>query len=198
VSLQQRRTRLLLLAVTGALLGAGCEEEARRARDPDPTKAMFADFAKRVDEYVALRNRLADSVGELDPSRSQAEIAARAAALGTAIVAARPRAKPGDIFTPEVASVLATLIKQEYGRRSAHVQETRDDQQEELPAFEPHVNALYPTSYPLATFPPNLLPLLPPLPEALEYRFVGDYLVRRDVEANLIVDFMPGALPAGG
>jgi hypothetical protein len=148
-----------------------------------------------VGTYVALRNRLADSVGELDTTKSQDEIAARATALGNAIVAARSQAKQGDIFTPEVATIFATLIKQEYARRSEPVQETREDQQDELPNFAPQVNQIYPTTYPLATFPPALLPLLPELPEQLEYRVVQNYLVLRDVEANLIIDFMPDAIP---
>ena len=56
-------------------------------------------------------------------------------------------------------------------------------------------NQVYPTTYPLATFPATLLPLLPALPEQLEYRVVQHYLVLRDIEANLILDFMPNAVP---
>ena len=75
------------------------------------------------------------------------------------------------------------------------MQETREDQQDELPNFVPKVNQLYPTTYPLATFPATLLPILPPLPEALEYRIVQNYLVLRDIEANVILDVMPNAVP---
>ena len=186
--------RLLLLPISALIVSGagGCREETPRR---DPTAVTFDDFARRIEEYGRLRKQLVDSVGELDPTRSQAEIAARATALANAIAAARPQAKPGDIFTPEVAAVLATLIKEEYSRRSEPVQETRDDQQEELPDFVPKVNELYPTTYPLATFPATLLPILPPLPEHLEYRVVQHYLVLRDVEANVIVDFMPNAVP---
>ena len=173
---------------------AACKTE--EAKPPaDPTKQVFEDFAKRVDNYMKVRKPLADSVGELDPTKSQAEITARGVGLANALIAARAQAKPGDIFTPEVATILATLIKQEYSRRTEPVQETRDDQQDELPDFVPKVNQLYPTTYPLATFPATLLPLLPPLPDELEYRVVQHYLVIRDVEANVIVDFMPNAVP---
>jgi hypothetical protein len=177
------------------MLGAGVGCREKEAKTPDPIAAAFADFDKRLAEYVTLRKRLVDSVGELDPTRSQAEIATRATALGQAIMAARPQAKPGDIFTPEIATIVATLIKQEYARRADTVLETREDQQDELPDFRPQVNMIYPTTYPLATFPPTLLPLLPTLPEELEYRIVQHYLVLRDVEANVIVDFMPNAVP---
>jgi hypothetical protein len=35
---------------------------------------------------------------------------------------------------------------------------------------------------------------LPKLPDALEYRIVGKNLIIRDVEANIIVDFVPNAI----
>ena len=184
-----------LAGAVGLLVAAACKKE--EAKPPvDPTKQVFEDFAKRVDNYMKLRKPLADSVGELDPTKSQAEITARGVGLAKALIAARAQAKPGDIFTPEVSTILATLIKQEYSRRSEPVQETREDQQDELPDFVPQVNQVYPTTYPLATFPATLLPLLPPLPEQLEYRVVQNYLVLRDVEANVIVDFMPNAVPS--
>jgi hypothetical protein len=87
------------------------------------------------------------------------------------------------------------MIKEEYSRRPPPVLDAREDTQDELPNFVPEVNQLYPTTYPLATFPPSLLPLLPRLPEQLEYRVVQQYLILRDVEANVIVDFMPNAMP---
>lgn len=198
MSLTQQRRVLKQLGVAGALLASGTACEEREPSRVDPTAAVFADFGKRVDAYVTLRNQLADSVGELVPTGSQAEIATRAAGLGNAIIARRAGAKQGDIFSPEVSTVLATLIKEEYSRRSEPVQETREDQQDELPDFVPTVNQIYPTSHPLATFPPALLPLLPPLPKEVEYRIAQNYLLLRDIEANLILDFMPNAVPTGG
>ena len=194
-----RSTHIAIVAIACAALGAATAcKDTESDRPENPTETMFADFAKRLDSYMALRERLTDSIGDLDPSRSQAEIASRAVALANAIIASRPQAKQGDIFSPEVSAFLATLIKQEYSRRSEPVIETRGDQQEELPNFEPQVNQIYPTTYPLATFPPALLPLLPPLPEAVEYRIVRDNLVLRDIEANVILDFMPRAVPWQG
>ena len=194
-----RSIHIVMVVATCAALtaGTGCKD-ADSDRPANPTETMFEDFEKRLDVYMALRKRLTDSIGDLDPTGSQEEIAARAVALANAIIASRPQAKQGDIFSPEVSAFLATLIKQEYSRRSEPVIETRGDQQEELPSFEPQVNQIYPTTYPLATFPPALLPVLPPLPEHVEYRIVRDKLVLRDIEANVILDFMPRAVPRQG
>ena len=41
-----------------------------------------------------------------------------------------------------------------------------------------------------------LIPVnLPRLPDGLEYRFMGRDLVLRDQASNLIIDFVPGAVP---
>ena len=192
------RSFALVALVSAALTSATACKEAEPERSANPADTLFADFAKRVDSYMTVREQLTDSIGDLDPTRSQAEIATRATALANAIMAARSQAKQGDIFSPEFSAFVAALIKQEYSRRPVPVIETRDDQQEELPNFEPAVNQLYPTTYPLATFPPALLPLLPPLPEEVEYRIVRDNLVLRDVEANLILDYVPRAVPWQG
>lgn len=193
MSLLRTRTGLVCLVSSSLLLSvAGCRES------PSPVASMeqsMEEFTTRVNDYVALRNRLADSIGPLAEDMNQEQIAARATALGQAIVAARPDARQGDIFTPRAASVFATLIKQEYSRRPPRVREVREDAQDELPDFEPKVNQLYPTTYPLATFPPELLPLLPELPEEVEYRAVNHYLLLRDIESNVIVDYMPRAIP---
>jgi hypothetical protein len=194
VALKQRRSAFMRFGVAGMLAGlaVGCGKKSDRV---DPNTEIFADFNKRVDDYIVLRNRLADSVGPLDLTTSQTEIAVRSTKLANAIIAARQSAKPGDIFTPEAATIIATLIKQEYDRRPARILETRGDAQEELPDFTPQINQLYPTGYPLATFPATLLPILPRLPPNVEYRIVSKYLILRDIEANVTVDLMPHAVP---
>lgn len=98
-----RGRSLTLVTAVGAVFTSGCKD-AERDRSANPTDTMFADFAKRLDAYTTLRERLTDSIGDLDPTRSQAEIAARTVALGSAIIAARPQAKQGDVFSTEVSA----------------------------------------------------------------------------------------------
>jgi hypothetical protein len=184
------------VGILTALVVLGCGKQERS----DPTAAALADFEKRVNDYAALHQRLADTMGPLDETKSQAEIAARATTLAHLIATERANAKLGNIFTPEVATLLTTIIREENSRRPESVKAAREEQEEEhrsdgLQDFAPSVNQVYPTSYPLASFPPTLLPLLPKLPPEIEYRIVTHYLILRDVEANLIIDFIPNAVP---
>ena len=70
----------------------------------------------------------------------------------------------------------------------------RADQEEGGKPVVLKVNATYPNDTPLPTTPPQLLMNLPKLPEQLEYRIIGKNLIIRDVEANIIVDFVPNAI----
>jgi len=48
---------------------------------------------------------------------------------------------------------------------------------------------------PVSTVTASVLASLPPLPRALEYRFLGRHLILIDVAARLIVDYLPDVLP---
>lgn len=178
-----------------ALVSMTTVHQTRQPAPPVNSQATaLADFQSRVTQFAQLHERLAKQVGVLDETRSQAEIAERAVGLGKALQAARANAKQGDLFTPAVARILRDLIRREYRQRTPAVKESRQDAQDEVPNFIPKVNTLYPTTFPLGTFPASLLKVLPPLPPQLEYRIVTHYLVLRDVEANLIIDVLPNAI----
>lgn len=188
--------------VVAASLGAACAQEPAANPDvsnPDagtPNAATLADFRKRADEYAALQKKLGETVGPLDETMSPTQITERERALGQALIAARAGARRGDIFTPAAGALFQTIIREEFAHRSRLALEDRDEAQDELPNFTPAVNQVYPTTYPLATFPPGVLTHLPALPEPLEYRFVQRNLILRDIQANLIVDVLADAAPA--
>jgi hypothetical protein len=188
----------VLLIASGVLRLSGCRNVApaplSAVAGADPTASALTEFSKRVDDYLALHKRMVRTIGELDDTKKPSEISGREVELGKAIRAERANAKPGAIFTPEVAAVLKKIIVSNY-RRSPEVRETTKDAEAELPDFTPGVNDVYPPTHPLATFPATLLKVLPPLPEELEYRFVTHHLILRDIEANLIVDVLPNAVP---
>ena len=98
-------------------------------------------------------------------------------------------AGPGD----EVTARIRDVIRKDWARRSAA---DRAGLAEDMPpGAVADINATYPSTLPLATFPASLLAALPPLPEEIEYRFVGRHLILRDVKANIIIDVLRNVLP---
>ena len=178
------------------LLVVGVTAGALVAQPPaNPQAAALSEFNARLKEYMALHRKLAKETGEIDETKNPREITDREVALGKLIRAARAQARRGDIFTPAVEALFKQTIGDEFARRPARVRADRREDQDELADFTPMVNQVYPPTHPLVTFPAGLLRVLPKLPRELEYRLVQRNLILRDIEANLIVDFIPAATP---
>jgi len=165
------------------------------ASPDNPDSAILADFNARLDTYVKKQRALlkGDPVAE---SATPAEIKARQDTLAAQLRAIRKNAKQGDIFTPQVAALFKRLVYPEVNGPDR--QETRQAlAEEDGEAAQVHlkVNARWPDSEPLTTAPANLLANLPQLPKDVEYRFSNKrHLVLRDVDANIIVDFIYNAI----
>lgn len=106
----------------------------------------------------------------------------------------RPGARQGDIFSPPVADLIRREIEAAF--KSPKVDLIRDELQEQneghqAEAAAPQVNQ----SLAAPRVPPMLLSILPELPEQVEFDFHGRTLLIRDVDANIVVDFIPDALP---
>lgn len=186
-------TQRFRLATCGALLAlsvSGCAE----APVKEPATPLD-DFNDRVKQYMALHRKLANETGEIDDTKKPEEITLREQALGKLIRENRATAQQGDILTPAVQTLFKNLIQQEFSSRTAAMRQDRKEDQDELADFTPAVNQTYPPEKPLVTFPAGLLRVLPKLPEELEYRLVQRNLILRDIEANIIVDFIPAATP---
>jgi hypothetical protein len=69
-----------------------------------------------------------------------------------------------------------------------------DIDDEGTPGPAPKVHLRLPVTAQMATMPPALLQVLPQLPKELEYRILGRYLILRDVDASLILDYIPAAV----
>lgn len=159
---------------------------------PNPDALVQQDFKERVDKYVELHNKAAKDV-PLKPTNNPAEIKAAQDALAERIRSARADARPGDIFSPEIRArfreLLAPTLKGEDGRDAKAI--VKDDAP---PSISYKVNARYPEGAPLPTVPAKLLLNLPPLPKQVEYRIIDKHLILRDVDANIIVDYIPNAI----
>jgi hypothetical protein len=171
------------------------------AKDPQVSQtaqteaAALKQFEQGITQYMALRESLtAEKITGPVPSSTAPELNRASDTLAAAIQRARSNARPGDIFVPAVTPVLKQriidVVRQEnLGPVLAGI----DD--ELKTAITPTVHLRFPVSAPMATMPPSLLAALPPLPKFLEYRIVGKFLVLRDVEAALIIDFIPAVVP---
>ena len=151
-------------------------------------------FTDRVQAYAHLHKKLEGTLPPLKDASSPEQIKAHQEALAKLIRAARTRAAEGDLLTADARRLLRRRIAGALQRPGGSA--SLEDLSEATPIrLDLKVNASYPADVPLASFPPNLLRALPPLPEELEYRFVQRDLILRDIHANLIVDFMVKARP---
>jgi len=166
---------------------------ASQSPKANPDAQVLADFTKRVKAYEDLRDKVDGGAATLRETKDPKKISAAQEALAQRIRSARPDAKPGDIFSPEIRKKLLALLRPELkGKAGA---ETKVIIAEENPGKLPlKVNAKYPEGEPVSTVPPNVLLSLPTLPEDIEYRFVSKHLILRDARANIIVDFMLNAI----
>lgn len=159
----------------------------------NPQAKLLQDFQDRVKKYMEVHKDAASESPKMKETKEPAEIKAAQDELAAKIRATRATAKQGEIFTPEIASHFRRLMYPEV--KGAEGAETKKAIREDQPqTIRLKVNARYPDAEPLPTVPPNLLANLPKLPEELEYRIVRNNLILRDVTANLIVDFIPGAI----
>jgi len=178
---------------------AGTQEQpvAREAAPREPSQSaksdagVLADFKERLDQYVALRNKVDDGAPALKKTDDPSKIRVAQQTLAERVRSARSTATQGDIFAPDIAAYLRRLMRPE-----AKDPETKASIKDDNPGAIPFkVNGEYPDKEPLSTVPPNVLQALPKLPDDIEYRFVGKHMILRDGRANLIIDYMTNAVP---
>jgi ABC-type transporter MlaC component len=173
---------------------AAQETAAAQAEVSTKHKEAFAAFETRVKEYVALRERIEEGLPKLSKDATPEQIEAHKAAFQKAVRAARASARPGDLFTAEVARNIREVVKSETPPKVRR--EVRQTVLEsEVKAVPLRVNYPYPETQELLEMSPALLLKLPQLPKQVKYRYVGHNMLLVDRENGLIIDFMPDALP---
>lgn len=187
------RFRLGPLSAVVAIALLASAEQPLAGQRANPTAAAVAAFITRVDAYMDLHRKAEEGAPDVKNGATPAEVMAFEKALGDRIKAARAGAGQGDMFAPDVTPIFKSIFADYYRRRSGRELRLLFD---EVPNFRPQVNMTYPVDAPKANFPPRLALSLPQLPEELEYRLVGESFVMRDSKANLIVDYIPGIVPA--
>jgi hypothetical protein len=183
------RPAALLLACCTVTASACAQEKVNAGAQ------LLADFQKRVAEYVKVHKMARAEVHGLKPTDSPEAIEHHEHKLAHEIRETRRSAQAGDIFTPQIAEEFRRLIKETMSGPAAT--KIRASLRSASPVVLPvlKVNDPYPAGVALQSTPPSLLMNLPQLPPELDYRVVGRTLILRDVEANLVVDCIPNAIP---
>lgn len=156
---------------------------------------ILSDFSKQAKDYVSKEHSLADD--KMKPTSDVSKLEQQRKQLRDAVQQSRPNAKQGDFFTPEAAKVfrklLANLLN---GPDSSKIKSSLNHAEPGAPA-DFRVNAEFPNAngQPIQSVPPTVLKALPALPKEMEYCIAGNTLALRDSSANMVVDFLPNALP---
>jgi len=150
---------------------------------------VVTQFNTRVWAYVELRSELEKGLPIPAVTEDRAETIKADRALAQRIRVARAKAKQGDIFTPAIGVEFRKALLREMNAHTWKV--IMDDNPGD---FEAQINGAYPEGKPLSTVPPNMLAVLPRLPEDIEYRFVGRHLILLDTRAMVILDRIPFAI----
>lgn len=188
-----RQVTSVLGLITSIALSVNFATAQQAQLSPEDKKALIV-FENRVKDYVKLRKTIIQKLPKLTSDSKPEEIEAHKTAFQERVRLARSQAKPGNIFTEDIAPRIRHLIKTAFkGNERQEIRETvlaADTRGVPL-----RVNYVYPETKELTQMPPTLLLELPQLPEQLRYRFVGQHLLLVDRETNVIVDYMLKALP---
>jgi Skp family chaperone for outer membrane proteins len=192
------------------------EKERRKAsrKDAEAHKDVAKLEAEALDElednvesYVKkVHKKAAKGIPALPPQATPEQMTAHQAALADAIRALRPQARQGDFFVPECVPIVKRIIAAELaGRAGAGARKEIlngnppiDPDHDDRMQVKLAVNVPYPAAAPVSNVPPSLLLTLPLLEKEVEYRFVNRDLVLRDIDANLILDYIRLAAPPLG
>jgi hypothetical protein len=187
------RTRCALFV----LLLAGCASathlDATQQTRTNPKAKTIADFEKRVEDYVTLRNRVEDTLKDLPKQADPATADRHQRALSQLIQQERRQARQGDLFDPAMQALVRELLRPVFSGKDGRMLHDEIQDNEYKGKAPLKVNARYPDDVPLSTMPPQILLALPKLPGELEYRFINTNLILFDPHAHIIVDYMERA-----
>jgi hypothetical protein len=188
-----RRRLLALVTATALLLVATLD--ARQDKPVNLNAKALHEFQEEVREYVELQRDLKKTVPDLPQEATPQQMYQHQRALQALIQTKRKGAKVGDIFERDVRPVLRRLLYAVFTGPDGKRLRASTREENPGPAVKLVINGRYPDSVPLSTVPPQVLQILPPLPTELEYRFIDDQLILLDKDAQIIVDYLSGAVP---
>src|SRR5207244_11157085 len=162
----------------------------------EPFKTVLQAYVDQTQPYRKQAAQEAEKVpGKAAPNAgAEQSVRTRQNALADALRSRlRPNAKQGDLFTPTVAGEILKELQSMFSspQRDLLLDELAEQNNTPANAPTPAINQRLEAP----RVPPRLIEVLPPLPKQLEYDFAGRALVLRDIDADVVVDFIPNALP---
>jgi hypothetical protein len=159
------------------------------------TAPVAKAFSDGVGKYVSILKELEGSVPPQQPTNESSQIADRQQQLTGLVANGRPDPRQGEIFTPEVAEEFRQIIRKAFQEPGGAAMRKTILESDPAKPVALKVNEAYPDDHLRTTMPPTLLSRFPVLPKELAYRIVGRALVLQGTKTNLIVDFIPNAIP---
>jgi len=156
---------------------------------------LLSDFSKKAKAYISKEQML--SASKMKPTEDVAKLQEQRKQLRIAVQQSRADARQGEFFTAETAAALRKiLVNLLNGPDGKKIKTSLDHAEPGAPA-EFKVNGEFPNQngQPIQSVPPTVLKVLPTLPKGLEYCIAGKTLALRDSVANMVVDYLPNALP---
>lgn len=183
-----------LTTVLAAALLFGTVTSAQEESSPS---AALRHFQTNLDRYIALRQEATRTLPALTVTSDTGAMLLAAESLEAAIRSARRNVGAGDLFTPDIQPILRALIADTLRANGVDPSALSEDI-DEAPSGTPRpvVNRRFPWVRGVA-MPSCLLAVLPPLPNPVQYRVVGRDLVLVDIDADLVLDILRDAVPAG-
>jgi hypothetical protein len=192
---QMNKALLALSVVLISLSGSRFVSAVGPQASGDTVEAAgIQQFQDRIEQYMVIRRQLAQEVASPAANSSAVQITNASDALAAAIQRSRPASQSGSFFAPATITVFKRRVT-DVIRDADLVLVLAAIDDDGAAGKAPTVYLRFPTSSQLATMPPSLLAVLPPLPKELEYRIIGSYLVLRDIDAAIILDYIPSAVP---
>jgi hypothetical protein len=195
--------RALWLTLGIAVLVSACSPALPPAVVPAQPDATFEPFKTSLQAYVDLTQpfrKIAAQDAERVSGKAEPETGAeqsvrtRQNSLTEALTTKlRPNAKQGDLISPEMGAAIIRVIKAAFDTPKRQLILDELAEQNSTPPSTNTVTINQPLDSPRV--PPRLMDILPPLPKQLEYDFVGRTLLIHDVDANIVIDYLPEALP---
>ena len=194
------------LTVAAAIGAATCSPYLPPTTVPPTPDAEVEPFRTALQAYLdqtqPYRKQAAQAgnqvSGQTGPApNAEAGVRARQDTLAEALsTKLRPNAMQGDLIVPVAAATIRNDVMQAFnGVRRDLLVDALAEQNDTGKVPSPPPPIMINRHIDAPRVPPLLLDSLPPLPKQLEYDFLGRTLLLRDVDADVVVDFLADTLP---